>query len=74
MWRHHGGNLYLSINGGSEVSVASGNSDLSQAIIMGWNAIRLCNMKVAEMFATSNGGQTAALAAAIANMKTHCGA
>jgi hypothetical protein len=75
MWRHHGGNLYLSVNGGTEVSTPSGNSSLAQALRMGWNSpSRLADMKVAEVFTTSDGSQTAALAAAIANMKTYCGA
>src|SRR4029077_19405166 len=76
MWRHHGGNIYVSVNGGAEVSIASGNTAaLTQVVV-------LCadvgpaygDCKIAEVFMTSDGSQTAALAAAIANMKTYCGA
>jgi len=75
MWRHHGGNVYVSLNGGTEVSVASGNTQsLSGTVNLGTGSGGACNMKVAEIFTTSNGGQTAALATAIANMKTHVGA
>jgi len=76
MWRHHGGNINISINGGSETTVASGNtSNLTGVLYLGSGAgATSCNCKIAEVFATSNGSQTAALAAAIANMKTYIGA
>ena len=75
MWRHHGGNVYLSVNGGTEVSVASGNtSSLGGVLIMGMGYANNCNCKIAEVFTTSDGSQTAVLAAAIANMKAYVGA
>jgi hypothetical protein len=76
MWRHHGGNQYISINGGTEVSVASGNTQVLTGLLClgGNNAGSACNCKIAEAFTTSDGSQTAALAAAIANMKAHVGA
>jgi hypothetical protein len=77
MWRHDGGNLYVSINGGAESLIASGNTQvLTGKVYIGaaGNVSTACNMKLAEAFTTSNGSQTAALAAAIANMKTYCGA
>ena len=75
MWRHSGGNVYFSVNGGTEVVTVSGNTgDLSQLLYVGVGLSFKADMKLAELFITNNGGQTAALAAAIANMKTHCGA
>jgi hypothetical protein len=76
MWRHDGGNIYVSVNGGTEVSVASGNTQvLTGLLLLGGNAAgSACNCKIAEAFATSNGSQTAALATAIANMKSYIGA
>jgi hypothetical protein len=73
MWRHHGGNQYVSVNGGTEVSVASGNTQvLTGLLALGGNNNGLaCNCKIAEAFTTSDGSQTAALAAAIANLKAH---
>lgn len=76
MWRHNGGNLYVSVNGGTETSVASGNTqNMTNNLRLGLGGgSRFCNMKVAELFTTSNGSQTTALAAAIANMKSYIGA
>jgi hypothetical protein len=76
MWRHHGGNIYISINGGTEVSVASGNTQSLTGLLLlgGSGAGSGCNCKIAEVFTTSDGSQTAALAAAITNMKTYIGA
>jgi hypothetical protein len=75
MWRHHGGLLYFSINGGTEVSVASGNTtNLASAFLIGSSGTNRSNIKVFELFTTSDGSQTAALAAAIAAMKSHIGA
>lgn len=76
MWRHHGGNMYVSVNGGTEVSVASGNTQVLTGTLNlgGTGGGSFCNCKIAEVFTTSDGSQTAALAAAIANMKTYCGA
>lgn len=76
MWRHHGGNLYVSINGGTETSVASGNTSNMASLLRlsGGSGSAACNMKVAELFTTSNGSQTTALATAIANMKAYVGA
>lgn len=76
MWRHHGGNIYISVNGGTEVSVASGNTQVltGSLVLGGTGGGSACNCKVAELFTTSDGSQTAALAAAIANMKTYIGA
>jgi hypothetical protein len=73
MWRHHGGIVYLSVNGGAEVSVASGNTAGGGAPTIGFGYSSKCNMKFAEAFTTSNGNQTAALSAAITNMKTYVG-
>jgi len=75
MWRHHGGNLYVSINGGTETSVSSSNTvNMASFLRLGEGGSQHGNMKIAEMFTTSDGSQTAALAAAIANMKAYCGA
>jgi hypothetical protein len=76
MWRHHGGNQYVSINGGTEVTVASGNTQVVTGLLQlgGDGAGSSCNCKIAEVFTTSNGSQTAALATAIANMKAYIGA
>jgi hypothetical protein len=36
-WRHEGGNLYLRVDGGTEASVASGNTTLTASMIVGRN-------------------------------------
>lgn len=74
MWRHHGGTLYWSVNGGTEISISSGNTtDLSAVFLLAAQS-NLTDMKIFEVFTTSDGSQTAAIAAAIANMKSHIGA
>lgn len=73
-WRHHGGTVYLGLNG-SENSTASGNtSTMTGALVMAGRATQYANMKVFEAFATSDGSQTTAINAAIADMMTHIGA
>lgn len=76
MWRHQGGSLLFSVNGGVETSLASGNtSTMTGTFRLGvLGASTNCNMKFFEGFTTSDGSQTAALAAAIADMKTWIGA
>ena len=77
MWRHHGGNLYISVNGGTEISLASGNTTiLSEDVYLAtaFAGGTFCNCKIAEMFTTSDGSQTTALATAVANMKSYVGA
>ena len=77
MWRHNSGNVYISINGGTEIAVASGNTvNLAGQVYLGAGSgpLTFCNCKIAEVFTTNDGSQTAALAAAIANMKSYVGA
>lgn len=74
MWRKHGGTIYVSVNGGAETSAANGNiTTLTGDLIMSSGGNK-SNMKVAEAFTTSDGSQTAALAAAVADFKAHVGA
>ena len=60
----------------AEVSVASGNTQvLTGTFAIGGNAsASFCDCKIAEVFTTSDGSQTTALATAIANMKSYIGA
>lgn len=72
-WRHHGGTVFLGLNG-TETSAASGNtSTITGALDMGGRGTAFANMKVFEAFATSDGSQTAAITAAITDMKTWIG-
>jgi hypothetical protein len=50
-WRHEGGNIYLRVNGGTEVSTASGNtSSLTSALWLGSSGGGYCgNIKFFEM-------------------------
>ena len=75
-WRHEGGNLYLSVNGGADVSVASGNtSTMTGAIRFGsLGGATLFDGKVFEFASFStipNSGQRTAL---IQDFGLHVGA
>jgi hypothetical protein len=74
MWRHHGGTLYFSVNGGSEVSVASGNTtNLGAGSLRLGGPANYADFIIWEGFTTTDGSQTAAFATVIADMMTQLG-
>jgi hypothetical protein len=76
-WRHTGGTLYISKNGGSEASVAAGNTgDLAYKFQLGHTFTTSLDGKIVEL-ATWNSGSTpdaTARAAIIADFMSHVGA
>jgi hypothetical protein len=72
MWRHHGGTLYVSINGGTEVSVASGTTSTFTGSFRIGGVTPYADMKVFELFTSFDGSED--FSAVIADMMDHIGA
>jgi hypothetical protein len=74
-WRHEGGNLYISINGGAETSVASGNTaDLTSKLVLGRATGGYLDGKCFEFATWSTVPSSGTRATLIADFMTHIGA
>jgi hypothetical protein len=73
--RHSGGNIYLSVNGGTEVSAASGTiTSLASTLNLGYRGNGFLDGKIFEAVTFSTPPSTADIATLVADMMDHVGA
>ena len=74
-WRHEGGNVYIRVNGGTEVSTASGNTgSLSGLLRTGVRSSQFADMKLFELATWSTIPALATRDAIVADFMAHIGA